>query len=275
MRTMKNRYYLSTVAGLLSCILLIVSCKDDPSSVSEEPPTVPPASSMKMDFSTLSNQKDGAQANSQQSVENFGRAVVTGIVLKSIVEVNVAIPRALLTAANNSDAELNENEEWEWSFSRTERDTSFDVRLLASRTEQDSVNWSFYVTNPDLELDNQLFFDGTTNANGTEGVWAYYSIENTGSQEQVSHLNWAINVENDIELRLEVTSDRHGNQGDYIDYTYEDSLKTVVYYDNSEDAETEIQYNVNTKAGYIIAPNYNNGEKACWDENLQDVTCSE
>ena len=80
-------------------------------------------------------------------------------------------------------------------------------------------------------------------------------------------------AEDDVQLRLEVTSDRNGNQGDYIDYTYQDSLKTAIYYDNSENEQTKIQFNVDTKAGYIISPDFNNGNKACWDENLQDVAC--
>ena len=271
---MKNCYYLPAIASILSVLFLIVSCKDDPSSVTEEPPTVPPATSMEISFSALESNKEMNRAK-QKSAENFTRAALTALVMKGIVELNLVIPRTLLAAANNTEAALNQNEEWEWSFSKTARDTTYEVRLLASRTEQDSVDWSFYITNPNLDLDEQLFFDGTTNTEGTSGVWGYYSLQNTSSQEQVSRLNWTVNASDDIELRLEVISDRYDNQGDYIDYMYKDSLKTAVYYDRSDDQQTEIQFNVNTRAGYIIAPNYNNGEKACWDENLQNIPCSE
>ncbi|MDZ7682173.1 MAG: hypothetical protein U5J63_10815 [Fodinibius sp.] len=218
---------------------------------------------MEMDFSTFNNQKVDQQK--AKSAQNFSRAAFTALVMKGIVELNLAIPRALLTAANNSDAELNGDGDWEWNFTKTARDTSFEVRLRASRTSQDSVYWAFNVTNPSLDLDNQLFFDGTTNADGTEGRWAYYNWKNTATQQQVSRVNWTVNAEDNLQLTLEVTSDRNGNQGDYIDYTFEDSLKTVIYYDNSEDEQTEIQFNVNSKAGYIIAPDFNSGNKACWD----------
>lgn len=84
-----------------------------------------------------------------------------------------------------------------------------------------------------------------------------------------------VNGENDVELRLEVTSDRNDHQGDYLEYTFDGTLKTAVYYDNSEDEETRLQLNVDSNEGFIIAPDYNNGNKACWNGEFQDVACSE
>ena len=266
---------LKVIASAVICgLFFIVACSDDPSSVQEDPPQVPPASSMQMDLSSFETPKtiNGTQT---QSVDNFARASLTAITLRTIVELNLAIPRALLTAANATDAELNEDENWEWSYTHTAGGSDYEVRLVASREGENTVNWEFYVTNSMLGLDDQLFFTGTTNNDGAEGEWSYYNLQNTESQEQVSQVDWTVNGEEDVELRLEVTSDRNENQGDYIDYTRNDSLKTAVYFDNSDDQETELQINVNTKAGYIIAPNYNNGEKACWDENFQDLSCSE
>lgn len=34
-----------------------------------------------------------------------------------------------------------------------------------------------------------------------------------------------------------------------------------------------IEWNAATSVGSITAWNYNNGERACWDENLDNVTC--
>lgn len=269
---MKGRNRFTALVAALSLLLVINACTSDPAAIYEDPPKVPPASSMEMDFSTFGSQQGKSQ---MQSTDNFSRAAVTALIMKGVVEVNLAIPRALLKSARNADAELNDNEKWEWSFSRTERDTSFEVSLLAERTQQDSVNWDFYVTNSNFDLQHQLFFNGVTNTQGTEGRWSYYSLQNTDSREQVSQINWTVKAEDDVQLKLTVTTDRHHRRGDYIDYTFKDSLKTAIYYDNSEDQQTEIQYNVDTRAGYIIAPNYNNGEKACWNKNLEDITCTD
>ena len=268
---MFDRLKVSAITALLLAAVFIASCSDDPASADEEPPQMPPPQSMEMDFSAFNTQKVVQQK--AKSAENFSRAAITALILKGVVDVNLAIPRVLLAAANNADANLNADGEWEWSFSKTARDTSFEVSLLASRTDQDSVNWELYVTNPSLDLNNQLLFDGTTSADGTEGSWSYYNWKNSANQQQVSQVDWIVAAEDEVQLRLEVTSDRNGHQGDYIDYTYQDSLKTAIYYDNSENEQTEIQFNVDTKAGYIISPDFNNGNKACWDENLQDVAC--
>lgn len=271
---MIRRRLLTTISGILCVLLLVISCKDNPSSVSEEPPEVPSATTMEMDLSEFESQQKSNQAQTQSN-DNFSRAVGTAIIMKAVVDFNLAIPKALLTAAANADAELNEDEKWEWDFSKQAGDTTYAVRLVAERESEDSVNWSFYVTNSEAGLDDQLFFSGTTNADGTEGTWMYYNLQNTDSQEQVSQIEWSVNGEDDVELRLEVTSDRNNHQGDYLDYSFDGTLKTAVYYDNSEDQETRLQINVDSKVGFITAPDYNNGDQACWDGNYQDVSCSE
>lgn len=272
--TMRRLYCLIALSGILCVLLVFSSCDDDPSSVNDEPPQLPPVESLEVDFSNFENQQKQTQPQIESS-DNFHRAVTTAVIMKAAVEFNLAIPRALLTAARNADAELNEDEQWEWNFSKSTDGKTFGVRLVGSHEGENTVNWQFFVTNSQLGLNDHLFFSGTTNSDGTEGVWTYYSLQDTESQEEVSRIEWTVNSEEDVQLRLEVISDRSGNHGDFIDYTFDGTLKTAIYYDSSEDQETTIQINVDNKAGYIIAPGYNNGNKACWNENFQDITCNE
>lgn len=271
---MRRLYSVLTFSGILCVLLFFSSCDDDPSSVNDEPPQLPPVQSMEADFTSFESQQKQAQPQNK-SADNFQRAITSAVILKAVVELHLAIPKALLTAAKNTDAEFNDNGQWEWNFSKTADGNTFGVRLLGIREGENTVNWQFFVTNSQLGLEDHLFFSGTTNSNGTEGMWTYYSLQDTENQEEVSGVEWTVNGEEDIQLRLEVTSDRNGNQGDYIDYTFDAPLKTAIYYDSSKDQETTIQINVDTKAGYIIAPDYNNGNKACWDENFQDISCNE
>ena len=261
-------------SGLLCILFLLSSCGDDPASVNDEPPQLPPVQSMEADFSNFESQQKQTQPQTESS-NNFQRAATTALIMKAVIELNLAIPKALLTAARNADSELNEDEQWEWQFSKSADGNTFGVRLLGAREGENTVNWQFFVTNSQLGLEDHLFFSGTTNTDGTEGVWSYYSLQDPENQQEVSRIEWTVNGEEDVQLRLEVIADRNGNQGDYLDYTFDGTLKTATYYDNSEDQETTIQINVNTKAGYIIAPDFNNDNKACWDENFQDVACNE
>ena len=270
---LRNKLQLALLT-LLGAAFMVLSCSDDPSSVQEQPPELPPASSMEMDFSTFESQKAKSQSE-VKTIENFSRAVGAALVMKTVVDVNLIIPRALLTAAANADAELNEDGEWEWEYTRTVDGNDYGVRLVATSVAEDSLNWDCYVTNTQLGVENRLFFSGTTGEEGTNGTWTYFSLRSPETEQEVSQLDWAVNGEDDVELRLEVLTDRNGYAGDYIEYTFDGTLKTATYYDESDDETTEIQINIQTNVGYFISPDYNNGQQACWDEDFQDIACSE
>lgn len=267
------RQLLKSSIFLLFLTVIATSCSDDPASLSsDQPPQLPPAESMNVDLSTFEgNQK--VQSEAAQSSENFAQAALRALVMKTVVDINLAIPRALLTAASETEAEFNEEGEWVWSYTRNAGQETYEVRLVASQGGNNDVNWQFYVTNSQLSIDNRLFFDGTTNADGSQGTWTYYNLSSE-SNESVSEIQWEVTGEDQVSLRLDVTSDRFNNQGDYIEYSFDGTVKNAVYYNAGDDQTTELQWNEETKAGYIIAPNYNNGEQACWDANFEDISCS-
>lgn len=253
---------------------IVTACSDDPASLnSEEPPAIPPVESMTVDVSTFDAYQQNKDALGKQSNTNFTQAAIRAFVIKSVVELNLAIPKALLAAASESDAEFNDDGEWVWSYTKNAGNETYEVRLVASQENENEINWQFFVTNSSLDINDKLFFSGTTNADGSQGTWTYYSLASS-SEEPVSVTDWTITEEGNVDLRLEVTSDRFNNQGDYIEYSFDGMIKNIVYYNADEDEITELQWNVETNAGYIIAPNYNNGEKACWDENFENTSCS-
>lgn len=259
-------------------MIFMVSCKDNPSSFSDEPPTIPPIGSMEVDLSAFedegSQQEAANQVFAEDSTSNFKQAAFRALIMKVVVEINLAIPRALLEAAAYSDAELNDDEEWVWSYSKTTGEETYEVRLVASREGDDQVNWKLFVTNSELRLENRLFFEGITNNDGSEGSWTYYDLQNTQPEGAVSGVEWQVNGEDDVQLKLEVLSDRNENLGDYIEYAFDGTVKHAVYFNAGEEATTEIQWNVETHEGYLIAPEYNQGEKACWNSELVNTACS-
>jgi hypothetical protein len=260
---------------MLGLLLLLVgfalsSCSDNPASLnSDEPPALPPSESMDVDFTIF----DGNQQTKTLANTNFTQAAFRALVMKAVVDLNLAIPRALLEAAAQAEAEFNDEGEWVWSYSHTSGEDSYEVRLVASRGEGDSVSWQFFVTNSTLGVEDRLFFTGITDAGGSQGTWTYYALQDE-ENEAVSSIEWSVDSEENVSLRLEVISDRFNNQGDYIEYTFDGTVKNAIYYNAGEEQTTELNWNVETKAGYLIAPNYNNGEKACWDENFENVSCA-
>ena len=252
------------------CLTLItgifISCTDS-NSTSTAPP-IPPSSSMSIDFSEIENSGNSKSA----AGANFNAALFRVGIAKLILDVNVAVPQTLITAAQNKNAEEVSSGEYQWRYSASNQDKSFSVLLTANVDDNDDVDWKFFVTtdatNP--PLNNALFFSGEADYDGSDGTWMYYD----GTDTPISSIEWDIDSANDIEIDFMVLSNRNGNQGSEISYDFDGSYKTVVYEDGENDEQTTIEYNVETKAGFIISPDYNDGEKSCWDENLNNISCS-
>lgn len=270
---MVERLQLISIFALIATLTLS-SCSDNATSAGDNPPPVPPEQSMAMNFSGFESQNNGKLAR-VQAATNFVQAAVRAAVLKGIVDINLAIPRVFLAAAANSEARLNEEGQWEWNYNKTEQGNAYGVRLVATSSGSGTVNWQFYVTNSELGLTNKLFFSGTSNVSGTEGSWTYYNLQNSGSGEAVSKIRWSLDGENNVDLRLDVLAQQSEYAGDYIEYSFDGTAKTAVHHDAAENKNITLYWNVNTHAGYLIAPNYNGGDKACWNGNLQDISCSE
>ena len=270
---LNNTYKYAAV--LILGVFLISSCKDSASTVNnDEPPQLPPVESMEMDFSTYENNQGSGNSVASQKGTNFAQAAVRAFIMKTVVDVNLFIPRLLLEAASNNEAEFNEEGGWTWTYSKMADGETYEVRLLATRTSDNEVSWQLFVTNSALNIDDKLFFSGTSSNDGTNGSWTYFNLQNSEQEEAVSEIEWNVENEEDISLRLEVVSDRNNNMGDFIEYSFDGTIKNAVYFNADEDETTELQWNVETNAGFIIAPNYNNGEQACWDENFANISCS-
>src|SRR5699024_2896173 len=114
---MLKRTYVTAIGGLLS-LLLLASCGDNPSSFSDSPPELPPASSMQMDFSSF-NFHQKAAAEQAPGVYNYSRAVGAAYILNQIVELNVTVPHALFSKAHEFDPTFTDEGKWEWKYSHS------------------------------------------------------------------------------------------------------------------------------------------------------------
>lgn len=257
----------TTILGLIIIAGVFISCSDSNNEVIA--PQLPPSSSMNIDFSEIEqsgNSKTAAGAN-------FNAALFRVGIAKLILDANVAIPKFLITAAQNKSPEEVSSGEYQWRYSANNQETSFAILLTAKVDATDNVDWKFYVTtdatNP--PLNNSLLFSGEADYDGTDGTWTYFD---GSDQNPLSVLKWDVDSPNDVALNFTVLSNRNGNEDSEINYTYNGKIKTVMYIDGSNGNKTTIEYNVETKAGFIISPDYNEGEKACWDTNLNNVPCA-
>lgn len=267
-----NTHLLMLFVGLL----LVNACSDSVSS-SKEPdplsPTLPIVESMTLDLSTFDEGMGSQDDNSNTEYRNFNNAVFLVSLISPVVNWSFGLPRKIFETAKNIDANLNGRDEWVWNYSKIANQERYEVRLVGRRQNASTFYWECYVTNTDRNIEDFLFFKGTSNNSGNEGAWTFYDIITLNDQDPEIETTWSVQ-ENSAFLSLEVLGEENEYKGDTIDYSFDGTLKNVVFYNVQLDQTSEIQWNVETLAGYLIMPNYNNGEKACWDSNFQNVACS-
>lgn len=253
---------------IMAVSLFTYSCDSNNSNGDMNPPELPSVETMSFDFSEMQSSQSKAKSGSRN---NFQAGLYSAAYTKLILDVSLMVPKVLVAAAQNHDPEQISDNEWEWEYA-TQTDTSnFSVRLTAATSSNSDVTWNFFVTNSETGFDNELLFVGNSDYEATSGTWTYYDVQ-TGSEAFTVTWNRA---ENDETVTLEIKSDSHENDGDTIAYTFDGTVKTVVFTDSSSGETTTISFNTETHTGFVISPEYNNGEKACWDEDLNDITCAE
>jgi hypothetical protein len=258
-----------SLTAIILIMAVFISCSDS-NNTDEITPEIPSAETMAIDLSDFNN-----NSNSKlKAGSNFNAALFRAGIAKLIVDANLIIPKVLITAAQNKDPEVVAEGEYQWMYTAENEDKDFSVLLTADVDSEDNVEWNFFVTTSatDPPLNNFHLFSGEAEYDGTEGEWTYYDAQEEGA---VSEIEWDIDNDGSIDLDFSVLSDRNGNMGSEIDYDFDGTIKTIVYVDGSNGNTTTIEFNTETKVGFIISPSYNEGVKSCWDENLEDTPCAD
>ncbi len=249
--------------------LIFISCSDA-NDQEGEAPTIPSSESMSITFDGLSTQNK-VNSTVQQSDTTIGIAYLSALAAGAILEVNFAVPKVLLSAAEGQEAEYLGDGEWQWTYSASGNQGSFSVRLTA-QTGREQVEWNFYVstTSSQVNWDDILLFSGTSTYDGNDGTWNIYRPD---TEQLISASSWSID-ETTTMITLSVYEGTNETTISRIDYMYSGTVKEISFSNLVEDTQTVIHWDVNTGVGSITSTNYNNGQQACWDENYQDVACS-
>lgn len=270
-RTLLAPFFIAFIVALLN------SC-DSSTSSEIEPPELPPVESLDMSYSLFTDgelqpESGASLIDVETPYSNFLQASARVLFLNGIVSSKLALPVAVIAGAEAVDPELNDEGAWEWDYSVSSANREYAVRITAEEAEDGEVSWSVFVTNSDLDLDSELLFSGVSSPDNTDGEWMFYQIIGLNSGEAVSGLSWEITNNSESTLRFEVLTDRMNRLGDTITLQKGDSVKKTIYTDAEENTTTEIEWNTDTKEGYLISPNYNVGEQACWDSNFMNTAC--
>jgi hypothetical protein len=261
-----------TASILVVAHLALVSCSDDPaSSKPPQQPTLPPVASMTLDLSGLSPSSTPKIA---QPGLNFLNAAARVAVINASVVIVLSVPAAVFAAAFSQTPTLGSDGKYHWQYTSSANGISFTANLTGSvdLQTQESV-WEMSVTSTAVALNNFLWYDGRAKLNNSSGYWDFYDPNQPNTKAGVLHLDWTYASTTDATLSFEVVKDGAPEKGDTLDYIVAGTNIKMILVDVSAAQTLEISWDRVTTAGYLIAPDYNGGQKACWDSARADVAC--
>jgi len=224
----------------LILLLLFAGCKKPKG----DPPILPPAESMTIDFSNFESKKKGDLTAVQKGTENsnWEFAAVAAITWRDILFITLVVPVTSFDRAIDQVPVNIGEKTWQWSYSATVAGTVYKARLTGQILASE-VEWKMYITREGSYSDF-VWFEGTSALDGNSGQWTLY--ESNASPVELITIDWQ----------------RSGSSVGKVTYTY---VK------NNQFKNSYIEYGLtaNTLNAYYKIHFYNFEAAAFWDVNVE------
>ena len=272
----KNKIWISNIACVSIIAMLIVSsCKKEEVYVK---PVLPPATAFIIDFSDFEAGTVKVE-NSPNTALNFGFSAIQVLVWKTIISVGLAVPVASYNYALEQTPTMVQANKWLWSYSIPVNQDVYTAKLYGTVTS-DSVFWEMFISKiAGLgQFADYKWYTGAMDKDVTNGYW--FLNDNPTSNLPVLRIDW------ESDEPAQTWSIRYMNvvpagteNGGFILHGVTanpsfDAFFTI--FNKGQNQTTNIEWNKTTIAGRVKAPDFYEDENwHCWDENQQDVDCSE
>jgi hypothetical protein len=258
-------------------MLWLIACEKNPTDSKSQKPDLPPRSSMAVDLIAF-NSVAGFSSTDQAAVGlNFVAARLAVGAINLAVLAHMSVPVLTFAAALSQEPTFKDDGKWHWIYSvSNETGQKFQADLAGWIDASAQVSrWEMRISTSGLgaPLNNFLWYTGQAALKNDSGKWDIYDAAQPNSSVKIVHIDWDHPSATSATLKFTVVKPQVPENGDMLTYKAENSNRSVTYFDQSANSTLQIFWNATTNAGYLIAPNYNNGQKACWDEQLNDTTC--
>lgn len=205
---------------------------------------------------------------------NHTRAFATVFLVNTAVGIHLILPSALTSSAGQDTPHV-ENGTWIWENTTTILGRVIDMRLEGT-AEGSSVDWRMYMSADNWggqAYDDFLLYTATTQIGGQSGSWSlYYDIEDQGRTRVLDADYERSGSLHQLVFSIPETNPNEEARGDSVTYEADGSDR---FFDHDVSGGNRvIEWDAVTKAGSITAFDYNGGEQACWDSNLDNVACT-
>ena len=261
---------------LIGFIALIVSCEDDKStSPQDQAPTIPPQSTMIIDFSEFPDTSSADNFSSLTlSRNNWGWAYWNVSVWHSVLTLTLAIPVAAFFEAFNHQPVQQPDGSWLWQYSVTQQEPYYTAKLYG-KTVTDGVEWKILLTEDGAYTDFE-WFTGFSNLPATEGTWILNKDPNLPSQ--FLYIEWHRNTqEGTADVKYTNIVPNAPKNGSYIYYGKTNEIphnRFYQIYGAELNRLIDVKWNYEQLFGRVKDPIHFEDENwHCWDEKLNDIDC--
>ncbi len=259
---------------------LMTGCKEKPG----DPPLLPPAESMAIDFSNFEQGRKSGDVLLPKGVENSNwefAALVAGY-WRAVIYVTLAVPVVSFDYIIDQEPVYLDDKTWQWDCSVPVLTSTYKARLTG-QIRSDDVLWKMYIAREGTGAYSEfLWFEGTSDLDGKGGQWTL-NHSNT-YQEPVLTIDWEGN----------------GTEVTYVKYTYVralndsrvadpfknsfieygtttgifDSYYTINYYNGSAFSDMEVKWSSTGFNGMVQCQAFfGDALWHCWDGNYVNITC--
>ena len=258
----------------LALPLGVAACNSSTESNSGQAPIIPSANSMQADLSLFDQTGASVSGAAVIGGTNFAAAAFSVTVANAVTALAMAVPVATFAAAASQTPVLEENA-WHWRYSTVVHGQSFAAPLSGRESGSNSL-WEMRISasgaNP--PLNDFLYYSGTAALSGESGSWTIFDAGQPSANRQLLRIDWThANATSWRVAFINVTAGTPEN-GDRLTYDVSGDGHSVTFLDASATTTTVVEWNAATHAGSILAPGFNSGAKACWNAQLQNVSCN-
>jgi hypothetical protein len=256
----------------------------------ENPPALPPAGTMSIDFSTFSTSKKSAITEGELKgialgdKTNWLLAATTAGVWNIILAVNLVIPVASFELAVDKTPVFLDNK-WVWSYDFNVVGATYKAKLTGQEMSND-VKWEMYISREGVgAFAELLWFEGTSKLDGKSGQW----ILNHSQQfpEPMLQIDWEVVGSSIGNIKYTYIRDKKDDRStdlfknSYIQYGLTTNTLNAFYNVHQNTGVVNvfndifIEWNSTNHNGHIKADSYfQDNLWHCWNETGDNVTCN-
>jgi len=215
----------------------------------------------------------------EQSVQSFqGSNHTQAFARVAIVNLAIGIHLIIPAAATNAATQVQpivENGTWVWENTVPVDDQPVTFRLEGT-PDGSEIDWRMILASATIsgqDYTHFVLYTATSSIDGTSSSWSlYYNIEGQGRTRVLDADYLQTGEQRELTFSIPESNPNEGARGDSVTYT-SDGNDRVFDYMESPTRNHFIEWNAVTAVGSITAWDWNDGTRACWDSNLDNVPC--